>query len=36
MVTGNEKELKYDRIWKKLIEHYKERGCYKRSEDFPH
>ena len=35
IVTGNEKVLKYDRIWKKLIKHYKDRGCFRKGNEFP-
>ncbi|CAI8034546.1 Uncharacterized ATP-dependent helicase MJ0104 [Geodia barretti] len=36
VIVGNENVLKYDRIWKKLIEHYRKGGCFVRGDDFPH
>jgi regulator of nonsense transcripts 1 len=35
VIVGNENVLKYDRIWKKLIEHYRKRGCFVQGDKFP-
>ena len=35
ITTGNEKMLKYNRIWKRLIKNYKDKGCFKKGSEFP-